>query len=92
MRRVCSSNDWKVFQYHIVAMTMRKLNSTVAESRVDVDIWIRHAVNMMRVHHCQVQHQKNMMTLSEGESIGDEIGAPRVMDNLQMQTCVQQSN
>ena len=41
----------KVFQYYIVAMTFRKLNSTVAESRVDVNILIRHAVNMMRVHH-----------------------------------------
>ena len=28
----------KVFQYHIVAVTMRKLNSTVAENRVYVNI------------------------------------------------------
>ena len=81
-----------MFQYHIVAMKMRKLNSAVAESRVDVNIWIRHAVNMMRVHHCLSSAADNLMTQPESESNGDEIGAPRVMDNLQMQTCVQQSS
>ena len=60
-----------VFQYHIcvVAMSMRKLNSTVAENRADVNIWIRHAVNMMGVHHCDVQHQKHLMTQQGVERI-----------------------